>query len=175
MNSKGVSSIDNEITNSASCPAASGITPAERAKVISRNPNSPPCARLSANSQRLEPLILNTSDRPSSTSAFSPISPSVSPRMVSGARANMVKLMPTPTVMKNRPSNNPLNGFRSASSWWRNSELASTTPATKVPSAGDRPTSIIRKAMPITISKEMKVDISGSRAAWTKRKIGRLR
>ena len=95
--------------------------------------------------------------------------------IIRGEAISSGKLIPTPTVMKKSPINSPLNGCKSASNWWRNSELASTTPATKVPSAGDMPTSIIRKAMPSTISNEMKVDISGSRAAWTKRNTGRLR
>ena len=41
--------------------------------------------------------------------------------------------------MKNNPSSNPLKGSMSASSWWRYSLSASTTPARNVPSAADNP------------------------------------
>ncbi|MCK7496163.1 MAG: hypothetical protein MZW92_38440 [Comamonadaceae bacterium] len=46
-----------------------------------------------------------------------------------------------PTEMKNSPSSRPLNGSMSVSSAWRYSELASSTPARKAPSAIDRPAS----------------------------------
>ena len=46
--------------------------------------------------------------------------------------------MPAPTVMKNSPISRPLNGAMSLSSSWRYSLFASTTPARKLPSAGDR-------------------------------------
>ena len=49
------------------------------------------------------------------------------------------------------------------------------TPAMNVPKAGERPTSIIKNAMPSTISKEINVLISGKRDAWTKRNTGRVR
>ena len=64
--------------------------------------------------------------------------PAASPRTRSGSRRKAATLIPAPTVMKKSPSSRPLKGAMSDSSSWRNSELASTTPARKVPSAGDR-------------------------------------
>ncbi len=68
-----------------------------------------------------------------------------------GSWKNASKLKPAPTVMKNSPKSRPLKGARSLSNSWRNSELATTTPARKVPRAGDRPTMSIRTAMDTTI------------------------
>ena len=44
-----------------------------------------------------------------------------------------------PTAMKNSPSSRPLKGSMSASSSWRNSDSASSTPAMKAPSEADSP------------------------------------
>ena len=65
--------------------------------------------------------------------------------------------------MKNSPSNSPLNGSRSASSSWRYSLSASTTPATNVPSAGDSPTCSISSAIATTISSAAAMNDSRSR------------
>ena len=65
-----------------------------------------------------------------------------------------------PTAMKNRPSSSPLNGSMSASSSWRNSESASSTPARKAPSDIDRPIDSIASAAPTTSSSAAAVNIS---------------
>ena len=70
------------------------------------------------------------------------------------------KSIPAPTVMKNSPSSSPLNGLMSLSSSCRYSLVASTTPAMKAPSAGDRPTSDISSAIPITTSNAAAVNSS---------------
>ena len=63
----------------------------------------------------------------------------------------------------------------SVSSSRRNSLSASTTPARKAPSAGDRPTSCIRAATAITSSRAEAVKISRRRAAAMKRNAGPTR
>ena len=93
-----------------------------------------------------------------------------SPATISGCETIRPKSMEAPTAMKNSPSSRPLNGSMSLSSSWRYSLLASTTPARKVPSAGDSPTAVISSAMPITSSSAAAVKISRSRvrAIWRK-------
>ena len=62
----------------------------------------------------------------------------------------------------------PLNGPRSASSWWRYSELASTTPARNEPSAGESPSRPISSDTPAIIKSAPATWISGSRAQLRK-------
>ena len=57
-----------------------------------------------------------------------------------------------PTPRKNRPSSRPRKGSTSASSWWRNEDSDSSTPATKAPMAMDRPPISISRAAPSTTS-----------------------
>ena len=83
--------------------------------------------------------------------------------------------MLAPTVMKKSPSSRPLNGARSASSSWRYSLLASTTPARNDPSAGDRPSRIIISEMPAISSSAAATWISRSPDISMKRKNGRVR
>ncbi len=80
-----------------------------------------------------------------------------------------------PTAMKNSPSSRPLNGAMSVSSAWRYSELASSTPARKAPSAIDRPAIVISSAMPNTSSSANAVKISRTSAAAISRISGRVR
>ena len=68
-----------------------------------------------------------------------------------------------------------LNGSISLSSSCRYSLLASTTPAKKVPSAGDKPTNDIIKAIPITKNRAVAVNNSRSRASATNLKIGAVK
>ena len=77
--------------------------------------------------------------------------------------------MPAPTVMKKSPSRMPLNGPMSASSWWRYSEPASTTPARNEPSAGESPSAPIISEMPTIMSSAPATWISGKRAQLRKR------
>jgi hypothetical protein len=107
------------------------------------------------------------------TTNFRAIRPSTSPISSSGWRRIRPKSMVAPTVMKNSPSSRPRNGSMSVSSSRRNSLSASTTPARKAPSAGDRPTICISRATPTTISREVAVKISRSRDWAMKRNTGR--
>ena len=65
-----------------------------------------------------------------------------------------------PTAMKKSPSSRPLNGSTSASSSWRNSESASSTPARNAPSDIDRPIASITSAATITTSSAAAVNTS---------------
>ena len=70
---------------------------------------------------------------------FTAMSPTAAPISQSGSRASSRKSMFMPTVKKNRPSSRPLNGSIAVSIALRNSVSASSNPATKAPSAIDRP------------------------------------
>ena len=84
------------------------------------------------------------------------------------------KSMPAPTEMKKRPSSRPLNGSMSDSSSWRYSLSASTTPARKVPSAGDSPTVSISQAIATTSNSATAVKTSRSRVSASRRNTGRM-
>ena len=103
--------------------------------------NSPTCARANAQKQRVAPARGGRRGaRPNSTTTLTTsIADDQARRRVSGLRRSSPKSIDAPTAMKNSPSSRPLNGSMSLSSSWRYSLSASTTPARKVPSAGDRP------------------------------------
>ena len=86
--------------------------------------------------------------------------PTVTLSSCSGAERSSPRLADMPTVMKNRPSRRPLNGSRSASSSWRNSLSASSTPATKAPSEADSPSQFASSAVAITVSSAAAVNTS---------------
>src|SRR5690554_1432551 len=104
----------------------------------------------------------NTRARASRIKAFTAITATPSETTVTHSATNTSKLIPAPTVIKNRPSNKPLNGSMLASNSCRNSLLAKTTPAKKAPKAGDRFTTLIRAAMPITSINAVAVKTSRS-------------
>ncbi len=72
----------------------------------------------------------------------------------------ILKFIVEPTLTKNTASNKPLKGSICASSSWRNSLLASITPARKAPSAGESPITIISSETPITRNREEAVNSS---------------
>ena len=78
-----------------------------------------------------------------------------------------------PTEMKNRPSSSPLKGSRSASSSWRNSLSASSTPAMKAPSEAERPARCASSAVATTVSSAAAVNTSLTCARATSRSAGR--
>ncbi len=80
-----------------------------------------------------------------------------------------------PTAMKKSPSSRPLNGAMSVSSACRYSELASSTPARKAPSAIESPASAISSAMPNTSSSANAVKISRTPDTAIRRITGRVR
>ncbi len=102
-------------------------------------------------------------------------SPATSNASCAGRLATRPKSIDIPTAMKNRPSSRPLNGAMSVSRAWRYSELASSTPARKAPSAIDRPASDISSAMPNTSSSAKAVKISRTPDRAIRRITGRVR
>ena len=78
-----------------------------------------------------------------------------------------------PTDMKNKPSSNPLNGSILASSSWRYSESASSTPVKKAPNAMDKPIWPIKIDTPITINSATAVSSSDAPLEATNLKKGR--
>ena len=81
-------------------------------------------------------------------------------KIKNGFSAMILKLIVAPTLTKKTASNNPLKGSMSLSNSWRNSLLASITPAIKAPKAGLRPTEIISSETPITKNNEAAVSNS---------------
>ena len=150
MKSVGVSSIDSATTSISRSPMADGITACCTTKEISTKPNSPACDSDRENSWLSRRFRRNALPSAYSTAAFTTMTPTVMPRMVKNSLASSPKFMPAPTVMKNSPSSRPLKGSSVLSRAWRYSLSASTTPARKAPSAGDRPTRFISAAMPTT-------------------------
>jgi len=84
-----------------------------------------------------------------------------------------LRLRPMPTEMKNSPRKRPLNGSMSASSSWRNSELANSTPAMNAPKAMEMPMACMTKAVPVTINSEMAVNSSRTPVRAMMRSVGR--
>ena len=97
----------------------------------------------------------------------------VSPKMMPNSSNSRLKLMPAPTVIKNKPSSKPLKGSILLSNSCRYSLLASTTPAINAPSAGERPMAVISAAMPTTKVSADAVNTSRIREAAIKRNTGR--
>ena len=166
IKSSGVISIERATAISNRSPNHFGKTCSCTENDNSTKPNSPACANERLNSHRLRPLILKTSVMKNNTPAFMAITPTVMARNKRGSFKNPETFIPAPTVIKNRPSNSPLNGSMSLSNSCRNSELAKTTPAKKVPKAGERPTSVIKNPIPATINRARAVYISRKCAAW---------
>ena len=160
MNNPGVRNIEIATTSARVCESSNGITWFCTEKLSNTKPNSPACAKLSVNNQRLLPLIRKVRAMTNRITAFRAITPSVRPMIKPKSLNSTEKSMPAPTVIKNRPSNRPLNGSMLDSNSWRNSLFASITPAKKVPKAGDRPTKLIKAAMPITSINAVAVKIS---------------
>ncbi len=77
-----------------------------------------------------------------------------------------------PTERKNKPSRMPRNGSMSASSWWRNVDSDSSTPAMKAPIAIDRPPHCMNSAAPSTTSSAAAVMTSRPPSAATMRNNG---
>src|SRR5213594_2950072 len=91
---------------------------------------------------------------------FASMRPSTRPSTASGRSQTRPRFALMPTAMKKRPSSRPLKGSMSASSSWRNSESARSTPARKAPSEGDRPIFSMISAAPTTSSSAAAVNTS---------------
>ena len=103
------------------------------------------------------------------------INAAVAPTMANGWETISPRSADIPTEMKNSPSSKPLNGSMSASSSWRYSESASSTPARKAPSDIDSPTEVMSSEVPITTSSVAAVKISRMPLTAIACRIGRNR
>ena len=90
-----------------------------------------------------------------------------------GSESNRPRLAAMPTAMKNSPSSSPLKGSISASSSWRNSLSASSTPARKAPSDMDSPATRASSAVAMTVSSAAAVKTSVTFIRATTRSAGR--
>ena len=95
-------------------------------------------------------LSLNTLPRNSRITNLMMMSSTTKPIICVGLSISKLKLMLAPTEIKNSPSKSPLNGSIVVSSSCRYSLSARTTPAIKVPKAGDKPIFSMAMAIPIT-------------------------
>ena len=93
------------------------------------------------------------------------IRPTTNSTTVENCSNNNGKSIEAPTAIKNKPSNKPLNGSMSTSNSCLKSLSANTTPAKKVPSAGDKPIFCIITAIDITKNKANKVKTSRKRVS----------
>ena len=129
------------------------------------NANSPPWGKKAAR------LVAEVRDRPkvrpsiNNTTNFTAISPKAISTTSQRWSFNSPKFTDIPTVMKNKPSNNPLNGSMSASSAWRYSDSDSSTPARNAPRAMESPMCSRSRAVPSTTSNARAVNTSRTRVS----------
>ena len=93
---------------------------------------------------------------------FTAIRPTAMAITKTGSRAIAPRSSIIPRARKNRPSRIERNGSISASISWRYGVSASTTPATKAPSAVDRPSHSITAADASTVNSPATTNISRS-------------
>lgn len=174
--SNGVRAIDRVMESTSRLCRSFWNRPWSRAILNTTKANSPPAARTTPR-RSAEALSRPPEMRPTkySTGAFRAISSTVRPSTIHGDLSSRLMSALIPTLMKNRPSNRPLNGSICASSSWRYSESASSRPARKAPRAMDTPASSISSAVPITTSSAVAVDMSCSLVWATMRNTGRSR
>jgi hypothetical protein len=174
MYSGGVSAIDTP-TMAIRCPRnAASIKPKRNASPNTTKANSPPSASTLAS--MIESRIGNPpAVRPISVSSrnFAPIRISTPNITNHGSAITACTSMVMPMAMKNRPSSKPSKGLICASSSWRNSESASSTPARNAPRPIVSPASCMIHAAPSTTSNALAVNTSGISVRATMRNICR--
>ena len=120
--------------------ACSGLSTFWLAAVLnSTKANSPPCAKVT-------PKRILVGKRLPSRRAMAVITPNLiiikamaAPIIKAGCAKISLTSVNIPTDIKNRPKSSPLNGSILASSSWRYSESANSTPVKNAPRAIDRP------------------------------------
>ncbi len=159
-NRGGERSIETVTTTTRSSAVPASKMPSEPAAVKRTKANSPPCeiaiASRCAVSFGARPILAITYIRTN----FAAVSPAARPNTVSGRFHTSARLALIPTAMKKSPRSKLLKGSISASSSWRNSESARSTPARKAPSEGDRPIFSMMSAAPITSNRAAAVNTS---------------
>ena len=170
-----MAAIDNVTIAPNTLAAPSLMSNADCAWVYSTKANSPPwlSSRPSASAARQDIFI--SRPRPIITPVFTAISNTAKPITNRGLSAIAPRSSIMPTARKNRPRRIDRKGSISASSSCRNGVSASMTPATKAPSAADRPSSSINVAEPTTTKSAATMNISRSPSLPIRRKTGRIR
>ena len=115
----------------------------------------------------------NSRARPMIRMALMPIRPTTDASSQIGSRASSRKSMFMPTVKKNTPSSRPLNGSMVVSMALRYSVSASSRPATKAPSAIDRPAKPAATPVPTITNRMAATNSSLVPVAATRRNSGR--
>ena len=173
--SSGVQAIDSATAMVSRPPVSRSSKLAPCAAANTTKANSPPCESNRANSPRWRGVMPMTLASSHSSAVLIARKPTSNRATLPGRASSKPKSIAMPTEMKNRPSKSPLNGSMSVSRAWRYSELASSTPARKAPSAMERPTSDISCDMPSTSSRAKAVNTSRVSAEAISRSAGRVR
>ena len=105
---------------------------------------------------------------------FTAMSPMAPPISQTGSRASSRKSMFMPTVKKNRPSRRPLKGSMAVSIALRNSVSASSRPATKAPSAIEKPATAAATPVATITNSVVATNRSLMPADATRRNSGRI-
>ena len=105
---------------------------------------------------------------------FTAMSPTAPPISQTGSRASSRKSMFMPTVKKNRPSRRPLKGSMAVSIALRNSVSASSRPATKAPSAIEKPATAAATPVATITNSVVATNRSLMPADATRRNSGRI-
>src|SRR6185312_9625407 len=115
------------------------ISPSVVAMLMPTKANSPPGPSRRPVSMDARQERRNSRARAMRMMDFTATSPTALPSSQTGSRASSRKSMFMPIVKKNRPSSSPLKGSMAVSIALRNSVSASSRPATKAPSAIEKP------------------------------------
>ena len=154
-------------------PVWRGITCAAMAVDRMTKANSPPAASDRAVSAATPVFRRISRAAVKVMAALSTISPAASPRTSTGCTARRDRLRLKPTDTKNSPSSSPLNGSMVTSTSCRYSVSASSSPATKAPTAIDNPAAAEARPAPITTSRHAATNSSWLLARATDFSMGR--
>ncbi len=152
--------MDSVTTTTSRSTSARSMTWLLSASANSTKANSPPWHRAAASAREESADVRSAARGHSRIAALIPISPTTPASTSSGCATTWPRSADMPTEMKNSPSSRPLKGSMLASSSWRYSESASSTPARKAPSDIDSPTATISSETPMTTSRAAAVKIS---------------
>ena len=144
----GVSIIVTPATMIMNWATSPGRMPSASATPTTMKANSPDCDNKNPTCTATERGCPKRRAKTPATTPLSAISPMTDSTTQIARSATAAKSTLMPTVMKNRPSKSPLNGWMSVSTWWRNSVSASSRPAKNAPSAIDSPAMLVRVAIP---------------------------
>src|SRR5579883_2874839 len=137
--STGVSAMVIDVTASAAAASRESMRLSAAAVPMPTKANSPPGPSSKPISTATGQDSRNNLPRPITNSALTATRPTTATRTKIGSASNSRTSISIPTVKKKMPSSSPLNGPTAASMARRYSVSASKSPATKAPSAIERP------------------------------------